>query len=190
MAGYLKALKAEPSFSGDYMCEVALPNREIAYVYNKEILEKLNDIVPQSTAIAIQEAIYTNNADAIKKQLRKLLVESVSCYDTVGENFYHGLVLGLCASTNNRYWISSNRESGEGRYDIQLMPKDASQPGVLIELKASKKCSDDALKALAQAALQQVNDCFYDTEMTSKGVRTIYKFGVAFCGKRVEVATD
>ena len=89
------------------MCEVALPNREIAHVYNKDILEKLDNIVPQSIAIAIQEAIYSNNAALPKKQFRKLLLESVSCYDTAGENFYHGLVLGLCAIMNNRYYITS-----------------------------------------------------------------------------------
>lgn len=189
VAGYLKVLKAEPAFSGDYMCEVALPNKEIAHVYNKEILEKLDSIVPQSTAIAIQEAIYTNNADALKKQLRKLLLETVSCYDTAGENFYHGLVLGLCVITDNRYDIASNRESGEGRYDIQLMPKDTSKPGILIELKADKNSSDD-LMDLAQIALQQINDRKYDTEMTAKGVKTIFKFGVAFSGKKVEVVSE
>lgn len=190
VAGYLKVLETSTSFSGDFMCKVALPNREIAHVYNKEILEKLDAIVPQSIAIAIQEAIYTNNAAALKKQLRKLLLESVSCYDTAGENFYHGLVLGLCAITNNRYYITSNRESGEGRYDIQLMPRDITKPGILIELKAAKDCSGEELKALAQTALQQIVDKKYDTDMTVKGVKNIFKFGVAFSGKKVEVAAE
>lgn len=190
VAGYLKVLKKEPSFSGDYMCEVSLPNQEIAHVYNKEILEKLDTIMPQSIAAAIQEAMYTNNAEALKKQLRKLLLESVSYYDTAGENFYHGLVLGLCAVTNNRYSISSNRESGEGRYDIQLMPRDVTEPGILIELKASKDSTESELKVLSKAALQQINDHRYDTEMAARGVQRIFKFGVAFCGKKVEAATE
>ncbi len=187
VAGYLKAVKMVPSYSGDYMCEVALPNREIAYVYQKEILEKLDQVVPQSIAVAIQEAIYKNNADMLKKQLQKLLQESASCYDTVGENFYHGLVLGLCAITDNRYYISSNRESGQGRYDIQLMPKDIKMPGVLIELKSGKSCSEKELKSLSETALRQIYDRSYDTEMISRGVDTIFKFGVAFSGKKVEV---
>ena len=190
VAGYLKVLKKEPSFSGDYMCEVSLPNQEIAHVYNKEILEKLDTIMPQPIAAAIQEAMYTNNAEALKKQLRKLLLESVSCYDTSGENFYHGLVLGLCAVTNNRYFISSNRESGEGRYDIQLMPRDVTKPGILIELKASKDATESELKVLSRTALQQINDRRYDVEMTAGGVQHIFKFGVAFCGKKVEVSTE
>ena len=190
VAGYLKVLNTAPSFSGDFMCEVSLPNQEIAYVYNKEILEKLDNIVPPSAATAIQEAIYTNNAAALKKQLRKLLLESVSCYDTVGENFYHGLALGLCAVTSNRYYVNSNRESGEGRYDIQLMPRDITKPGILIELKAAKDCSAEQLKGLAQIALQQIIEKKYDTEMSSKGVQSIFKFGVAFSGKNVEVAAE
>lgn len=187
VAGYLKVIKSDPSFSGDFMCEVALPNKEIAFVYNKEILQKLNNIVPQATAISIQEAIYSNNAIALQKHLRTLLMQSASCYDTVGENFYHGLVLGLCATLDNRYFITSNRESGEGRYDICLCPKDSKMPGVLIELKTAKCCSDDELKKLSEKALEQINDKKYDTELTTKGIKNVFKYGVAFSGKRVEI---
>ena len=189
VAGYLKVIKCDPAFSGDFMCEVALPNKEIAFVYNKEILQKLHKIVPQATAISIQEAIYSNNATALQKHIGTLLMQSASSYDTVGENFYHGLVLGLCATLNNRYYITSNRESGEGRYDICLCPKDTKMPGVLIELKAAKDCSDDELKELSATALKQINDRKYETELTTKGVKNIFKYGVAFSGKRVEIAT-
>lgn len=189
VAGYLKVLKSDPSFSGDFMCEVALPNKEIAFVYNKEILQKLNNIVPQATAISIQEAIYSNNVAALQKHLGTLLMQSASCYDTVGENFYHGLVLGLCATLDNRYYITSNRESGEGRYDICLCPKNSKMPGVLIELKAAKDCSDDELKKHSEKALEQINEKKYDTELATKGIKNVFKYGVAFSGKRVEIAT-
>ena len=189
VAGYLKVIKSDPSFNGDFMCEVALPNKEIAFVYNKEILQKLNHIVPQATAISIQEALYSNNAAALQKHLGTLLMQSVSCYDTIGENFYHGLILGLCATLDNRYYITSNRESGVGRYDICLFPKNASLPGVLIELKAAKDCSDDELKALSVKALEQINNRKYDTELTAKGVKDVLKYGVAFSGKRVEIVS-
>ncbi len=119
VAGYLKVVKVDPAFSGEYMCEVALPNREIAFVYNKEILQKLTDIIPQATAISIQEALYSNDAQRLQKEMHKLLLQAASCYDTAGENFYHGFVLGLCAMMDNRYYISSNGESGEGRYDLK-----------------------------------------------------------------------
>ena len=78
VAGYLKIVKSDPSFGSDFMCEVALPNKEIAFVYNKEILGKLNNIIPQATAIAIQEAIYSGNSESLQEQLGKLLVQSAS----------------------------------------------------------------------------------------------------------------
>ena len=170
------------------MCEVALPNKEITFVYNKEILQKLNNIVPQATAISIQEAIYSGDTAALQKNLGTLLMQSVSSYDTVGENFYHGLVLGLCATLDNRFYITSNRESGEGRYDICLCPKDGKLPGILIELKAAKDCPEDELKELSKTALKQINDRKYDTELTTKGVKNIFKYGVAFSGKKVQIS--
>ena len=190
VAGYLKVIKSEPSFSGDFMCEVALPNKEITFVYNKEILQKLNNIVPQATAISIQEAIYSGDTAALQKNLGTLLMQSVSSYDTVGENFYHGLVLGLCATLDNRFYITSNRESGEGRYDICLCPKDGKLPGILIELKAAKDCPEDELKQLAEKALAQIDSRKYETELTVKCVRNILKYGVAFSGKRVQITAE
>lgn len=190
VAGYLKVIKSEPSFSGDFMCEVALPNKEITFVYNKEILQKLNNIVPQATAISIQEAIYSGDTAALQKNLGTLLMQSVSSYDTVGENFYHGLVLGLCATLDNRFYITSNRESGEGRYDICLCPKDGKLPGILIELKAAKDCTEDELKQLSEKALTQIDNRKYETELTVKGIRNILKYGVAFSGKKVQITAE
>ena len=97
----------------------------------------MTTLIPQSTAISIQEALYTKDAQQLQTQMSKLLMQSASYYDTVGESFYHGLVLGLCAMMDHRYDITSNRESGEGRYDIQLMPKMKQDPGILIEFKAA-----------------------------------------------------
>ena len=188
VAGYLKITKVEPSFNGDFMCEVALPNKEIAYVYNKEILQKLTDIIPQSTAISIQEAIYSGNSTALQNLLQKLLLESVSNFDTAHENFYHGLVLGLCVILDNRYEITSNRESGTGRYDIALMPKAEGLPGILIELKAAKDVSAEQLRQLAQEALTQIEEKQYDTVMKARNISPIFKYGVAFSGKNVEIA--
>lgn len=188
VAGYLKAIKTTTAISGDFMCEVALPNKEISFVYNKEILRKLDNIIPQSTAISIQEAIYSGDGVKLQALIQTLLTQSVSSYDTAGENFYHGFMLGLCALLGGSY-TTSNRESGDGRYDIQLMPKNDILPGIIIELKAEKNCSESELKKLSEVALKQIEDKKYDTEMTAKGVKTIYKYGVAFSGKNVEVAT-
>lgn len=190
VAGYLKAENADISSSGDFMCEVSLPNKEIKTVYNKEVLQKLSGIVSQPSAVAIQEAIYTNNIEQLQKQLRNLLLRSASSFDTSKELFFHGLFLGICAIFDDRYYVTSNRESGEGRFDIQLAPKDINRPGVLIELKSDKDCTQDELKTLAQTALDQINDRKYDTEMLTKGIKTIFKYGVAFSGKNVEICAE
>ena len=185
----LKVLKTTPSFNGDFMCEVALPNREISLVYNKEILQRLENLIPQSTAISIQEAIFSGDNARLKAQIQTLLMQSVSSFDTAGENFYHGFMLGLCALMSGAF-LTSNRESGDGRYDIQLKPTTKRLPGILIELKAEKDLDDEKLKRLSETALQQINDKKYDAELTASGVNTIYKYGVAFSGKKGEVAVE
>lgn len=186
VTGYLKVLKTTPSFSGDFMCEVALPNREISLVYNKEILQRLENLIPSSTAISIQEAIFSGDYARLKTQIQILLTQLVSSFDTAGENFYHGFMLGVCALMSG-FFVTSNRESGDGRYDIQLKPVQKGLPGILIELKAEKDCSGEKLKKLSETALQQINDKKYDTDLITAGVSVIYKYGVAFSGKKVEV---
>lgn len=189
MAGYLKVVKSSVSISGDFMCEVALPNKEISLVYRKEILQKLENLIPQATAIAVEEAIFSGNGEKLRDIISNFLIQSVSAFDAAGENFYHGFMLGVCALFGNSY-VTSNRESGDGRYDIALSPKVSNLPGIIIELKAEKNCNENKLQELAKTALKQINDKKYDTELKSKGVKTIYKYGVAFSGKHVAVEAE
>lgn len=189
MAGYLKVVKSSVSISGDFMCEVALPNKEISLVYRKEILQKLENLIPQATAIAVEEAIFSGNGEKLRDIISNFLIQSVSAFDAAGENFYHGFMLGVCALFGNSY-VTSNRESGDGRYDIALSPKVSNLPGIIIELKAEKNCNENKLQELAKTALKQINDKKYDTELKSKGVKMIYKYGVAFSGKHVAVEAE
>ena len=189
MAGYLKVVKSSVSISGDFMCEVALPNKEISLVYRKEILQKLENLIPQATAIAVEEAIFSGNGEKLRDIISNFLIQSVSAFDAAGENFYHGFMLGVCALFGNSY-VTSNRESGDGRYDIALSPKVNNLPGIIIELKAEKNCNENELQELAKTALKQINDKKYDTELKSKGAKTIYKYGVAFSGKYVAVEAE
>lgn len=189
VAGYLKVLRADTSFSGDFMCEVALPNKEIAYVYNKEILQRLSKLMPLALTVSVQEALYAGDGAKLKTLIQKLLLQSVSCFDAVGENFYHGFMLGLCALLSNAY-VTSNREAGEGRYDIQLLPRQKTFPGIIIELKAAKNIQGEQLKRLAETALAQIKIKHYTAELEQKGVSVIYKYGVAFSGKHVEIVVE
>ena len=190
VAGYLKVWETGLTDHGDFMCKVSLPNKEIALVYRKEIINRLQQFTSQSVAIKIQEALYTQNIDKLQKNIQKYLLESVSVYDIPNENAYHMLLLGLCAIVSDKYFIRSNRESGKGRFDIQLKPRVTSLPGFLIEVKAEKDCSAQKLEELSQVALKQIEDRKYDTEMLSQGITTIFKFGIAFSGKEVKIAVN
>ena len=190
VAGYLKAVSCDQSYGEDYMCEVALPNKEISFVYSKEILSQLEYIIPRSLAIEIQEALYKTDVDALQRGLEKYLMQTISFYDAANESYYHGMVVGLCAVMNNSFRVSSNRESGNGRYDVQLLPLTKHFPGILIEIKAEKDCSEEQLEALAKTALQQINDRSYSTEMQALGITSIIKYGLAFSGKRARIAAE
>lgn len=187
VSGYLKPVRTDLSAGGEYLCQVAIPNKEIRYVYNKEILDRLKGPEMESSVTGIQEALFSGDQEALKEQLQLFLTQSVSAFDTAGENFYHGFLLGLCAVFGNMY-VTSNRESGNGRYDIQLLPKDGQHPGILIELKAEKGCTAQQLRKLSQKALAQIESKGYDAELRMKGTQKIIKYGVAFSGKTVEVS--
>lgn len=111
----------------------------------------------------------------------------ISFYDAGAEGFYHGLVLGLIALMDNQYKIKSNRESGDGRYDISLIPREERYPGIIMELKWNKDLSAEALSELADEALVQIDEMRYDAEMKEDGIQEILKFGIAFSGKKVNV---
>mgnify|MGYP004432172785 CR=1 FL=1 len=190
VAGYLKAVSCDQSYGEDYMCEVALPNKEISFVYSKEILSQLENIIPRSVAIAIQEAIYKADIDSLQKALEKFLLQTISFHDAADETFYHGLILGMCAVMDNSYRITSNREAGDGRFDIQMLPLNKRLPGILIELKAGKDRSETQLEDLANVALQQINDRAYSVDLQAMNVTSIIKIGIAFSGKRTRIAAE
>ena len=190
VTGYLKAIMTDQSFGGDYICEVALPNKEISYVYSKEILSQFENVIPPSVAVSIQEAIYTMDIPKLQNKLETFLLQTISFHDATNETFYHGLILGLCAMLDNHYHITSNREAGNGRFDIQMLPLNKKLPGILIELKAGKDCNDEQLTELAQTALDQMNERQYHLEMTGQGVTEILKYGIAFSGKKVCIKAE
>jgi hypothetical protein len=191
VAGYLKTQKKELQTDGSYLCEVSIPNREIAAVYKSEILSHLLQIgaITRTTANKIAESLYTNDYKKLQKAIAEYMDKSISFYDAGAEGFYHGLVLGLIALMDNQYKIKSNRESGDGRYDISLIPREGRYPGIIMELKWRKNLSADALSDLADEALAQIDEMRYGTEMKQDGIREILKFGIAFSGKKVNVRT-
>ncbi len=193
MSGYLTV--AEGSEANDFgRYRLRLPNRELALVYQSEVIDSMSRYVPRGLAFDFQDALLDGDAEALQRALERLLLRSASYFDTASEAFYQGLTLGLVATVDGRYRVLSNRESGHGRFDIALVPTDAGRglPGVVIELKAAgKDVDEDGLRALAVAALEQVRCREYDVELQAGGVGDVLAYGVAFGGKRacVEVGS-
>lgn len=176
VAGYLKVANIYPQSDGNFMCDVAIPNKEITFVYEKEVLNRTNQ---NSLAISISQAIFSKDTQKLQALLEDFMVKSISSIDGANEGFYHGMMLGLCAILGNRYKIRSNRESGLGRFDIQLMPLTKGMPGFIFEFKHTKDEHTD-LSALADSALQQIEAKKYDTELRDNGVNSIISIGIAF----------
>lgn len=183
VAGYLKVANIYPQSDGNFMCDVAIPNKEITFVYEKEVLNRTNQ---NSLAISISQAIFSKDTQKLQSLLEDFMVKSISSIDGANEGFYHGMMLGLCAILGNRYKIRSNRESGLGRFDIQLMPLTKGMPGFIFEFKHTKDEHTD-LSALADSALQQIEAKKYDTELRDNGVNSIISIGIAFRGKSAVV---
>lgn len=191
VAGYLKTPTKELQGDGSYLCEVSIPNKEIAAVYKNEILSHLLQIgaISRTTANKIAESLYANDDRKLQGAIAEYMDKAISFYDAGTESFYHGLMLGLIALMDNRYKIKSNRESGDGRYDISMFPKEERNPGIIMELKWKKALSTEELDRLAEDAFAQIEDMRYDSEMKEEGIKEILKLGIAFTGKKVCIKT-
>ncbi len=191
VAGYLKTPKKQLQPDGSYLCEVSIPNKEIASVYKSEILSHLLQVgaITRTTANKIAESLYANDYKKLQNAVAEYLDKSISFYDGGAEGFYHGLMLGLIALMDNQYKIKSNRESGDGRYDICLIPREKRYPGIILEFKWKEKLNESELDNLAADALNQIEKLRYDSEMREEAIAGILKFGIAFSGKKVSVKT-
>ena len=189
VAGYLKADSSVPGLPGTHMCEVSIPNKEILSVYKKEILAKLIQRNSQlsSSAYRIQRALFSNDVQLLQDSMQNFLYQTISFYDSSHENFYQGLLAGLLALTDNMYYVTSNRESGSGRYDFQLKPKSRLLPGIIIEIKVAKKETEQQLTESAKNALQQIEQKQYCFQMEQEGISPVFCYGIAFCGKQVKI---
>lgn len=189
VAGYLKTPKKELQADGAYLCEVSIPNREIAVVYKSEILSHLLQIgaITRTTANMVAESLYANDIRKLQKAISEYMDKSISFYDAGAEGFYHGLTLGLIALLDNQYKIKSNRESGDGRYDICLFPREKKYPGIIMELKWKSGLEKEQLEELSREALRQMDEKRYDMELRENGIEHIIKLGIAFSGKKAVI---
>lgn len=196
MAGYVTIRSERLLHDGNSICSLCIPNREIKILYEKEILTKLDSVLPSSAAVMMQQDLIRGDIDGFQKELQKFIMSAVSFYDTSAESFYHGLLLGISAVMNRYYDLASNREAGEGRYDIRLKPKNKRLPGFLIEIKslaakqAGQEDLDGALEELAHKGLRQIEKKHYFSELQQEQCSRIICMGVAFCGKQCRIASQ
>ena len=187
LAGYLTPSGRPEETEIGTFASLRLPNAEIRRIYNTEILSWIRAQQSGNIISEIEKAVYLSDAKRLQEALRKYMITSISFYDGAAEGFYHGMVLGLVASLSSKYYIRSNREAGEGRFDLQLEPRDKALPGILMEFKAVSVSEKDALSGLAEEALKQTEYKSYQRDMEDRGVSVIVRYGIAFSGKQVEV---
>lgn len=181
--GYLTAVSRKRGIGG-IRCELVIPNREVQDVYRFEILDKMRGRFSVSRLETMFDGLLSGNGKAFSELLGGYLRDLVSVYDTANkESFYHGFVLGMTALFVSDYIIESNRESGYGCFDLAIIPKDVSKAGVIMKFKVASREADMAAKA--KEALQQIEEREYVTEFCQRGIQRVWKYGIAFCGKKI-----
>ncbi|MEK6731069.1 MAG: AAA family ATPase [Pseudomonadota bacterium] len=189
-SGYLKAIACKPQ-EDQLQCDLLPPNFEVSLVYRRMVKDWLTDRIGQGQYDYFIGTLLKGNMEDFAEMLKKYLVETISVFDVSGKNpekFYHGLVLGIISSTMKTHTIKSNRESGYGRYDVVIIPKDLTNSqavSLILEFKVAKE--GEELKASAHEALQQIEKRHYEAELKQAGITKIIKAGLAFSGKKVVV---
>lgn len=184
--GYLTAVAQERR--NRYVLRI--PNREVKDAYCREILNHLAPSVNQDTFDDLFDALFSGASEDFSRELQHIIAQVVSVYDTANkESFYHGFMLGLTALfLDSSYTVESNRESGYGRFDLAIFPKETNRAGVIMEFKVA--ASENEMEEKAKEALQQIEDREYVTEFQKRGIREVWKYGIAFCGKKMCVKSS
>ena len=198
-SGYLKVISSEElnlirESENEY--ELAITNREILFMFRKMILRWFTPAKRETNEFI--KALINGDVESMNAYMNDVALQTFSSFDSgkkesdkrAPENFYHGFVLGLMVDQTENYIITSNRESGYGRYDIMLEPIDKSNenlPCIVIEFKVINPKKEKTLEETVEAALKQIEDKGYDAELVKRGVKreNIHHYGFAFKGKKV-----
>ena len=198
-SGYLKVVSSEELNlirESDNEYELALTNREILFMFKKMILRWFSPAKSETNEFI--KALITGDIESMNEYMNDVALRTFSSFDSgnhtsdkkAPENFFHGFVLGLMVDQSDNYIITSNRESGFGRYDIMLEPKDKQSekyPGIVIEFKVINPRRENSLEETVEAALKQIEEKNYDAELINRGVdkENIHHYGFAFRNKEV-----
>ena len=177
------------------MYKLALTNFEIKLMFENMILRWFSPAKHETNEFI--RALINGDIESMNAYMNKVTLKTISYFDTGNtqsdeepEKFFHGFVLGLMVDQTENYIITSNRESGYGRYDIMLEPIDKTNekyPGIVIEFKVTNPKKETALEETVENALRQIKEKDYDAELIKRGVKeeNIHHYGFAFKGKEV-----
>ena len=198
-SGYLKVISSD-ALTGDrtkaVMYKLALTNFEIKLMFENMVLRWFSPAKMETNEFI--KALIVGDIESMNEYMNEVVLNTFSAFDTgkkksdkkVPENFFHGFVLGLMVDQTENYILTSNRESGFGRYDIMLEPIDKNNekyPGIVIEFKVINQRKENSLEETVAAALKQTEEKNYDAELIKRGVKAenIHHYGFAFKGKEV-----
>ena len=188
--GYLKV--EEVVSLEERIYKVKLPNNEIKDLFRSIIRDWFSNKVEGNDLRSILEDLITLRLEDFERKFKKLVIEMFSFFDVgenTAENFYHAFVLGMLVGLKDKYFVKSNRESGYGRYDIMLEPKDKNGNSFIMEFKISENMEEENLEKLIEEAKKQIEEKKYEQELKEKGFTNITKMIFAFKGKefRLEI---
>lgn len=189
LSGYLKAVER---FKKEYLFiyKLKVPNIEIKLLY-RQIIERWfkEGFVDFDFKIMLQ-ALTEGDIKNFSKIFKRYVMTSFSYFDVSGKNpekVYHAFTLGMLVSLSHSHEILSNRESGIGRYDVSVIPKDIERPGIIIEFKRYDEEDEETIEEMLDIALEQIEEKKYDTELKARGIEKIIKLAIVFNGKEAHI---
>ncbi|MCP4147821.1 MAG: AAA family ATPase [bacterium] len=190
MGGYLKTIsdRLSPN-TGERYYKLSIPNLEVKTAYIGIIKRYFSAKITNKTLETMLKALIGGNIKLFERMLRKVVTAVFSYHDFGGEpeRVYHALVAGLLSWISDTHEIKSNRESGYGRYDIMIIPRDIKLTGYVIEFKTVDEEENETVETALTAALSQIEEKKYETELIERGIENIKKIAIAFRGKAVYV---
>jgi hypothetical protein len=160
-----------------------LPNREVKEFFKQKFIDiNFGESLFRNT----MESLKKNKIEDFEKYLQNILLRSTSFNDIKNEDFYHGLILGMSLFLDKDYYVNSNKESGLGRYDIIIEPKNKNSRGFILKFKVVKEEED--LNKVSKEAIEQIINKKYDTQLKERGIKDITLVGIAFFKKLLKVS--
>ncbi|BCZ46064.1 hypothetical protein psyc5s11_21310 [Clostridium gelidum] len=187
--GYLKVNFKERKGLKDYYT-LSIPNLEVTTLYYDLIEKWFEDTITKENYELMINSLVTGDIKIFGKLLKQFVIKSISYFDVggyEGEKVYHAFVLGMLISLNDTHEVLSNRESGYGRYDVMIIPRDISKLGIVIEFKKLDTDDDETLEETAEEALKQIKDKKYSITLDNRGIKNIKEIGIVFKGKDIYI---